>query len=259
MGKPLRFQSVKPPASDDDVLVAELLQRLRGERGAGAAGAVDDDGAGAVRRRLLDPRLEIAAGHVHRARDMALAPLVRLAHVDEERRLRRGEQLARLGRVDLLDLALHLLEQFAVARHDFQEYSGAEAIQGGRGPAPLPSVCDRGRRGGQDDREDASRRDRRGRRGGRRRRHDRGHAAPDAGRDHLRPGRRDEAPRGRAAALARLRRPQRRAGPRARGSAGALHAAGAARRRARCSRATTRSTPRSAPRSRAGRRARSTT
>jgi hypothetical protein len=68
-----------------------------------------------------------------------------LAHVDEERGLGRLEELVRLRRVDLVDLALHLLEQFAVARHDFQEYSGTALVKRGRARAPLRSVCDRGR------------------------------------------------------------------------------------------------------------------
>src|SRR5581483_291418 len=51
----------------DDALVAELLERLRRERGARAAGAVDEHRARAVRRDLLDPRLEVAARDVHRA------------------------------------------------------------------------------------------------------------------------------------------------------------------------------------------------
>ena len=71
----------------DDVLVAELLERLRGEGRAVAAGAVDDDRLRAVGRGALDPRLEEAARDVDGAGDVALVPLVRLADVDEERRL----------------------------------------------------------------------------------------------------------------------------------------------------------------------------
>ena len=96
---------MKPPVSEVDVLVAEVLQRLRREGRAGAAGAVEDELAGAVGDEALDPRLELAAGDVHRAGDDALLPFVALAHVDEERL---ALALARLGCADLVDLALHV-------------------------------------------------------------------------------------------------------------------------------------------------------
>ena len=108
----------------DDVLVAELLERLRGERRARAAGAVDDDRPRAVGRRLLDPRLEVAARDVVGAGDVTVVPLVGLADVDEERRLGTVEKLAGPRSVHLVDLALDLGQQLAIARHDFQEYSG---------------------------------------------------------------------------------------------------------------------------------------
>jgi hypothetical protein len=53
------------------------------------------------------------------AGNVALAPLVVLADVDEERRLGAVEERARIGGVHLVDLTFHLLEQFAIARHDF--------------------------------------------------------------------------------------------------------------------------------------------
>src|SRR5262249_37158089 len=112
----------------DDVLVAELLERLRRERRARAAGAVDDDGRRAVGDGGLDLRLEEAAGHVDGARDVALAPFVRLADVDERGRRRRIEELAGARRVHLVDLALDLLEQLAIARHNFQQYSGVLCV-----------------------------------------------------------------------------------------------------------------------------------
>src|SRR5206468_7318478 len=107
----------------DDVLVAELLERLRGERRAVAGGAVEEDRLGAIGGRLLDARLEVAARDVDRARNPSLGPFVQLAHVDDERTLGRVEQPARLRHVHLVDLRLDLLEQFAVVRHRFRKCS----------------------------------------------------------------------------------------------------------------------------------------
>src|SRR5664279_4899427 len=92
--------------------------------GARSAGAVDDDPLCVVGRSGLDPGLEKAAGEMDRAGNVALVPLVRLADVDEERRLGRVEKLAGARGVHLVDLGLDLGEQVAVARHDFPEYSG---------------------------------------------------------------------------------------------------------------------------------------
>ena len=75
-----------------------------------------------VGHRLLDAGLEVAARDVNRPRDGALVPLAALPHVDEDGRV----GLPKLGRprgVDLLDLALDLLEQLAIARHCFRKYS----------------------------------------------------------------------------------------------------------------------------------------
>lgn len=60
---------------------------------------------------------------MHGSREMALLPLVALAHVEEERGLVAPEQGQGVRSLDLLDLGLHLLEQLAVVRHCFQEYS----------------------------------------------------------------------------------------------------------------------------------------
>ena len=58
------------------------------------------------------------------AGDVALVPLVRLADVDEERRLGPSSSSRRARRVDLVDLGLDLRQQLSVARHDYPEYSG---------------------------------------------------------------------------------------------------------------------------------------
>src|SRR5213080_747090 len=76
----------------DDVLVAELLERLRREGRAVAGGAVEEDRLGAIGGRLLDARLEVAARDVDRARNPPLGPFVQLADVDDERALGRVEQ-----------------------------------------------------------------------------------------------------------------------------------------------------------------------
>ena len=109
----------------DRPLVAELGERL-GREGRPVAGrAVEDDGAGAVRRGLLDPRLEVPARNVDGAGDPALLPLVALAHVDEHGAV--FQELLGPGSVGLLDLGLHSLQQLAVGRHRFRLYSGATA------------------------------------------------------------------------------------------------------------------------------------
>jgi len=101
-----------------------------------------DGGEDARRNPRAQPRLadrddrrsaaELLTAHPHKAVRHVLAPgdvpvvsLVRLAHVDEERRLRSVEELAGARGVHFVDLGPHLGKQVAVARHDFQEYSGA--------------------------------------------------------------------------------------------------------------------------------------
>ena len=98
-----------------DVGVAELLQRAGGERGAHAAGAVDDD-----RRRLVDDAgldlgLEVATGDVHGAGQRALVVLVGLADVERERP--GSEALGRVGGADLGDLGLGGRQQIAERSH----------------------------------------------------------------------------------------------------------------------------------------------
>ena len=87
-----------------DVLEAELLQRVRGERAALARGAVQDHVLRAVGDRGVDARLEIAARDVLGAGQVARVPLAALADVDEGDALAR--ELADGGGIDLLDLRL---------------------------------------------------------------------------------------------------------------------------------------------------------
>src|SRR5690606_15618006 len=69
----------------DDVFVAQLAERLRGERRAGATGAHDDDGLVALGHAILDLGFEVPARDVNRAGDGALLVLVGLTHVEEHR------------------------------------------------------------------------------------------------------------------------------------------------------------------------------
>ena len=101
----------------DDIGVAEIGQRLGAEGRACAGGAGEDDAPALVRRLGLDAGLEESARDVDGLGDRALLVLIGLAHVDEERRLRRGELVGQLARVDLGDLLLDLGKQFAVRRH----------------------------------------------------------------------------------------------------------------------------------------------
>ena len=125
----LRRKAVALPVREaarerDDVLVPELLECLR-RKGRPVAGlAVEDDRPGAIGRGALDTRLEISARDVDSPGKMALVPLVLFAHVDEERRVDRVEEVAGARSVHLLDLGLDLLQKLAVARHDYPKYSG---------------------------------------------------------------------------------------------------------------------------------------
>ena len=98
-----------------DVLVAELLERARGERRARARLAGEDDRRREIGDEALDARLEVAARDVHGAVDRALVELVRLAHVDEDGRLVGGEAGGSFSGADLVDLRLHLGEKILVA------------------------------------------------------------------------------------------------------------------------------------------------
>ena len=105
------------------MLVAELLERLRGEGRPRPGGAVDEDRRGAVGCGPLDARLERAAGDVHGVREPPFVPLVPLADIDDERRVRAFEKARGLRDADLLDLLADLLEELTVGRHWYRKYS----------------------------------------------------------------------------------------------------------------------------------------
>ena len=105
------------------MLVAEVAQRLRRERGAGPARAVDDERLRLVGDQRLDARLEVVPRDVEGARQVPLVPFVARTDVDEDVRCAVGEQAMRLGRRDLVDLGPSLREKLPVGRHYFPEYS----------------------------------------------------------------------------------------------------------------------------------------
>ena len=111
----------------DGAFVAELDERL-GREGRTVAGcAVEDDRARAVRRRLVDPRLEVAPRNVDRTRNSPLLPFVALADVDQQRAF--VDERLRARRVSFLDLRLGGLQQISVRRHRFRLYSEEDGFQ----------------------------------------------------------------------------------------------------------------------------------
>ena len=66
------------------MLVAEVAQRLRRERRAGAARAVDDERLRLVGEQRLDARLEVVPRDVQRAWEVPLVPFVARTNVDED-------------------------------------------------------------------------------------------------------------------------------------------------------------------------------
>src|SRR5690606_29290935 len=96
-----------------DVGVAEIGERLGGERGARAGGAVEDDALVAIADGAFDARLEVAARDVRGAGQMAGVPLLGLADVDERDPL--VQELAILRGIDLGDLLLDLADVLGAA------------------------------------------------------------------------------------------------------------------------------------------------
>src|SRR5690606_6697186 len=119
-----------------DVGVAEVGQRLGGERGARAGRAVDDDALVAVGDRAVDAGLEVAARDVRRAGQVAGVPLLGLAHVEQGDAL--VEQLADLAGVHLGDLLLDGADVVGAA--------GAHTVKSYRGSGASESIASRPRR-----------------------------------------------------------------------------------------------------------------
>ena len=96
---------VEPAGHGGHVGVAELGQGVRGERRAGAAGAVDDDVGVVVGDPALDLALQVAPGDVHRTGERPLLVLVGLPHVEHDGP-GLGHLVGRAGGVDLTDAGL---------------------------------------------------------------------------------------------------------------------------------------------------------
>ncbi len=111
-GQPRALPGAEAAGQGDHLPVAQVLQRLGGEGGAGAAGAVEDDRVGAVADRVFDAGFEETAGDDGGAGDDALRDLVGFADVDGAGAL--SEQAAGGEGVDLGDLGLGPVEEVAV-------------------------------------------------------------------------------------------------------------------------------------------------
>src|SRR5262249_40820619 len=123
-----------PALHRSDVLVAEdLLQSVRGPGRAVAGGAVEDHAARLVGDRPLDPRLEIAPGHVDRAGNVGLVPLVLLAHVDDDRAVAGAvfEGVVHLWGIALGDPLLDLADDVGGVGHYYRKCSGSAGGSGG--------------------------------------------------------------------------------------------------------------------------------
>ena len=112
-----------------DRLVAQLLLHVVGGEGRALAGrAVQDHARVLARARHLDARLQVAARHVHGARQVGLLVLVLLAHVDDApRRCVAVKRSCTSRGIHLADALLRLLDQVGSGGHDFKKYSGGRA------------------------------------------------------------------------------------------------------------------------------------
>src|SRR5262249_51671094 len=98
----------------DDVGVPEILERLGGQDRAPPGLAVEDDGRRGIRDDAPDAELEKAATDIGRGLDVAVAILVRVAHVDDADRLARSDASLEFGGAllgyDRSGLGNHLFE-----------------------------------------------------------------------------------------------------------------------------------------------------
>src|SRR5438067_1610727 len=114
---------VDPAREGDDVLVAELFERLGRERRPVARRAVGDDRPRAVRSGLLDPGLQPPARNVDGAGDVALVPLLALTDIQKNGGVRVLVQLPGALGADLVDLLPGLVKEFPIRAHCFPIYS----------------------------------------------------------------------------------------------------------------------------------------
>src|SRR5687768_1166835 len=100
----------KPGGHGYHILITHLLHRIGGERRAIPARAVDHD-LPIARDDRLDLRLEGSARNVHRPREVAEIPFVRLAHVEVDGVLTARLHLEDLRRRHLADALLRFIDQ----------------------------------------------------------------------------------------------------------------------------------------------------
>src|SRR5687767_3348454 len=93
-----------------DFLISHLLHRESRQRGAVAAGAVNDHTLFPVHERL-DLRLEISAWKVHRPGDTSEIPFIWLPHIEINRFLAASDHRLYIFRRNFLDLLLRLGDQ----------------------------------------------------------------------------------------------------------------------------------------------------
>src|SRR6266550_1359 len=108
--------AVEAAGHRDHVLVAELLQRVRGHRRTHTRGAVEDRRLVLFGKAVLRPLLEIALRHVDRAGDVSRVPFVLLADV-AELHVARADQVLDLLRRRFVDSLFDVGEEVAVCRH----------------------------------------------------------------------------------------------------------------------------------------------
>src|SRR6476469_8113625 len=110
--EPVALPVGKAPRERDDVLVAELRERLGRKGRAVADRAVEDDGPGGIGRQPLDAGFEMAPRNMDGAGDVTLVPLVLLSDVDDDG-FAGLDPVSFPPGVDLRDLGPDLLQQLS--------------------------------------------------------------------------------------------------------------------------------------------------
>ena len=128
---------VEPPDQRGHVRVAQLLERLGGERRASPHRAVDHHVARLVGDPALDRGLEGASRDVHGVGQCSLPVLVGLSHVEDDR-VAGGDLLFGLGRLDLSNGRLGFGQHLPEGRHDDHDpFSMASDSGSDRSGAPV--------------------------------------------------------------------------------------------------------------------------